>query len=60
MDDAQILNVRDRILEQVEEGGLCADDLLLCCLKWMGTDDILNMLRANEISLEPDLCEEFI
>lgn len=47
-------NIRDKVLEAVEAGVFDADHLLLCCLKWMGDQDIHNMLRANECEFPSD------
>ena len=41
---------RDRALELVEEGFTTAEDVLTMCLKWMSTDDVEEMLDANELS----------
>jgi hypothetical protein len=41
---------RDYALEMVESGLVSADHLLLCCLKYMSTDDVRDMLDANELS----------
>jgi hypothetical protein len=41
---------RDRALELVEEGFTTAEDMLTMCLKWMSTDDVEEMLDANELS----------
>ena len=41
---------RDRALELVEEGITTAEDMLTMCLKWMSTDDVEEMLDANELS----------
>ena len=43
-------NSRDRALELVEEGFTTAEDMLTICLKWMSTDDVEEMLDANELS----------
>ena len=43
-------NSRDRALELVEEGLTTAEDMLTMCLKWMSTDDVEEMLDANELS----------
>jgi len=43
-------NSRDRALELVEEGFTTAEDMLTMCLKWMSTDDVEEMLDANELS----------
>lgn len=41
---------RDRALELVEEGLTTAEDMLVMALKWMSTDDVEEMLDANELS----------
>tara|TARA_R110001592_G_scaffold41763_2_gene136119 strand:- start:129 stop:317 length:189 start_codon:yes stop_codon:yes gene_type:complete len=43
-------NSRDRALELVEEGYISAEDLLTAALKYMSTDDVADMLDANELS----------
>ena len=43
-------NSRDRALELVEEGMVSAEDMLTAALKYMSTDDVTNMLDANELS----------
>ena len=43
-------NSRDRALELVEEGFTTAEDMLTICLKWMSTDDVEEMIDANELS----------
>lgn len=42
-------NIRDDVLEAVEESRLAAEDVLLACLKFMSQDDVRDMLRANEM-----------
>ena len=41
---------RDRALELVEMGMVTAEDMLTMCLKYMSTDDVEDMLDANELS----------
>jgi hypothetical protein len=41
---------RDKALELVEEGIVSAEYLLMACLKYMSTDDVEDMLDANELS----------
>ena len=41
---------RDRALELVEMGMITAEDMLTMCLKYMSTDDVEDMLDANELS----------
>lgn len=49
-------NARDYALDLVESGLVSADHLLLCALKYMSADDVLDMLDANELS--PRFSEE--
>jgi len=44
------MNARDRALELVEEGVVSAETLLVAALKYMSTDDVEDMLDANELS----------
>ncbi len=41
---------RDKALELVEDGMVSAEDMLTMCLKYMSTDDVEDMLDANELS----------
>jgi hypothetical protein len=41
---------RDKALELVENGYVSTEDLLTMCLKYMSTDDVEDMLDANELS----------
>ena len=41
---------RDRALELVEMGMVTAEDMLTMALKYMSTDDVADMLDANELS----------
>ena len=56
-------NARDEALELVENGVVSAEYLLTACLKYMSTDDVADMLDANELSErfmeddEPDVDE---
>ena len=43
-------NSRDRALELVEMGMVSAESMLTMCLKYMSTDDVEDMLDANELS----------
>ena len=43
-------NSRDRALELVEDGMVSAEDMLTMALKYMSTDDVEDMLDANELS----------
>ena len=41
---------RDRALELVEMGMVTAEDMLTMALKYMSSDDVEDMLDANELS----------
>jgi len=41
---------RDRALELVEMGMVSAEDMLTMALKYMSTDEVEDMLDANELS----------
>ena len=56
MNDA-IANPRSYAFDLVEEGHLSAYDLLICCLKFMGDDSVLAMLKANELILPEEVTE---
>ena len=43
-------NSRDRALELVEMGMVSAESMLSMCLAYMSTDDVADMLDANELS----------
>jgi hypothetical protein len=43
-------NARDKALELVENGMVSAEDMLTMALKYMSTDDVDDMLDANELS----------
>ena len=43
-------NSRDEALELVENGLVTAESMLTMCLKYMSTDDVADMLDANELS----------
>jgi len=49
-------NSRDKALELVDEGMVSAEDMLTMALKYMSTDDVEDMLDANELSerFEPE------
>jgi hypothetical protein len=44
------LNARDKALELVEEGMVSAENMLTMCLNFMSTDEVEDMLDANELS----------
>ena len=43
-------DARDKALELVEDGFVSAEDMLTMALKYMSTDDVEDMLDANELS----------
>ena len=43
-------NSRDEALDLVESGIVSAEAMLTMCLKYMSTDDVADMLDANELS----------
>lgn len=43
-------DARDRALELVEMGMVDAEAMLSMCLQYMSTDDVADMLDANELS----------
>ena len=43
-------NARDKALELVDNGLVSAEDMLTMALKYMSTDDVEDMLDANELS----------
>jgi len=50
MSDSFNSDPRSFALELVENQQVSADHLLLCCLKYMSTDDVKDMLDCNELS----------
>ena len=45
-----MFNSRDAALALVEEGLVSAESMLTMALKYMSTDDVADMLDANELS----------
>lgn len=45
-----MFNSRDEALELVENGVVTAESMLTMALKYMSTDDVADMLDANELS----------
>ena len=45
-----MFNARDEALELVENGVVTAEAMLSMALKYMSTDDVADMLDANELS----------
>jgi len=44
------LNSRDKAIDLVEDGMVSAEDMMRMCLQYMSTDDVDEMLDANELS----------
>ena len=44
------LNSRDKAIDLVEDGMVSAEDMMKMCLQYMSTDDVDEMLDANELS----------
>jgi hypothetical protein len=44
------IDVRDQAIEMVEDGQVDAKAMLIMALKYMSTDDVADMLDANELS----------
>jgi len=43
-------NSRDKAIDLVEDGMVSAEDMMKMCLQYMSTDDVDEMLDANELS----------
>ena len=43
-------DARDKALELVEDGMVSTENMLTMCLRYMSTDDVEDMLDANELS----------
>lgn len=46
------MNARDKALELMEAGYITPEDLVSCCLKYMNTDDVADMLETNGLTEE--------
>ena len=44
------IDLRDQAIEMVEDGTVDAKAMLIMALKYMSTDDVADMLDANELS----------
>lgn len=44
----------NKLLEMVEEGLINPTEVVKMCLKWMGEDDVTEMMHANELYLEDE------
>ena len=44
------LNSRDKAIDLVEDGMVSAEDMMKMCLQYMSTDDVDEMLDADELS----------
>ena len=47
---SRTIDSRDKALELVDEGMVSAENMLTMALKYMSTDDVEDMLDANELS----------
>ena len=45
-----ITKIRDKALELVDEGIVSTEQMMLMALSYMSTDDVEDMLDANELS----------
>jgi len=59
-DDTNTTNdPRDRAIELVENGFVSTLGMLSMCLKYMSTDDVIDMLESNDLAnFEEDVIEE--
>jgi len=48
-----IEDIRNKVLEAVDEGMIDKDYLISACLQYLDPDDVKDMLYVNEISLNP-------
>lgn len=46
--------VTNKLIEMAEEGLISWADLAMMSLKWMSEDDVAEMCKANDISIEED------
>lgn len=46
-------NVRDQVVEAIEDGILNDYEVVIMLLKYMSEDDIKDCLKVNEIHLDP-------
>ena len=40
----------NRLIEMIDDGLLSREYVIIACLKYMGEDDVKDMMRMNEIS----------
>lgn len=50
----EIRKVTTKVLEMAHEGLISWYDLATMALKWMSEDDIADMLRANDVTLDEE------
>lgn len=48
------MDPRERALELIECGVVSAEDMLAACIVCMSSDDVADMLHANEFEVESD------
>lgn len=46
------MNIKDELLKAVDEGFISAEQLVLAFVKWNTAEDIVEMLKANELLTE--------
>ena len=51
-------NIRAEVLEAAEDGYVSTEYLLNACINYLSTDDIKDMLQANDIELPTPLDDE--
>ena len=51
------MDFRDYALELIDEGSLNARDFAIMCVKWMSSNEVEDMLEANEL-LPRQIAEE--
>lgn len=45
----EVRQATNKVLEMAEEGLISYRDLVIMALKWMSEDDVVAMLKANEV-----------
>jgi hypothetical protein len=48
------MDPRERALELIECGLVSAEDMLAACIVYMSSDEVADMLHANEFEVESD------
>jgi hypothetical protein len=50
-----VREVTNKVLELAEAGVISWRDLTMMCLKWMPEDDVADMLRANDVTIDEEM-----